>query len=278
MPNQLQLNFSSADALSQLTDLQAQIRKFPQRADLRIFLFQIYCLQGAWAKASNQLQVLEELDADTVPMVQTYRAALQCELLRNDVFAGVRTPLVLGDPQDWLASLVEANRLQAQGHLSAAQALRRHAMDAAPAVAGSINGDSFEWLADADSRLGPVIEAVLNGKYYWIPTQRLQRVEIEAPADLRDMVWTPATLTFTSGGTSVALIPTRYPGTESSPDSQLRMARSTTWQDLGEDTWVGQGQRMFVTNHSDYALLDVRELVFDTAAEGSANTEASTDA
>ena len=265
MSAHLNLQFSSANPLGQLADLQARIRKEPQRADLRIFLFQVYCLQGEWAKASAQLQVVEELDKEALSMVQTYREALRCELLRRDVFAGERTPLVLGDPQDWLAWLLEANRLLAQGHVEQAAELRAKALDAAPAVSGSFDGEPFEWLADADSRLGPVLEAVLNGKYYWIPTQRLVRIEADPPADLRDFVWTPVTLTFTSGGSNVALLPTRYPGTEASGDDKLKMARGTDWKDLGHDTWVGLGQRMLATDQGDHALLDLRVVEFNNA-------------
>ncbi len=39
----------------------------------------------------------------------------------------------------------------------------------------------------------PVLEAMVNGKYYWIPFSRLASIVIEAPADLRDRVWLPAT-------------------------------------------------------------------------------------
>ena len=266
----LNLQFSSADPLGQLPDLQARIRKEPQRADLRIFLFQVYCLQGEWAKASAQLQVIEELDKEALPMVQTYREALRCELLRRDVFAGERTPLVLGDPQDWLAWLLEANRLLAQGHVQQAAEMRTKALDAAPAVSGNIDGQPFEWLADADSRMGPVLEAVLNGKYYWIPLQRLAKIAVDAPADLRDIVWTPVVLTFTSGGENVALVPTRYPGTEAHADTKLRMARATDWADRGHDTWVGLGQRMLASDAGDHPLMDLRVVEFDVPAPAAA--------
>ena len=277
MPASSSLQFTSADPLSQLAELQARIRKEPQRVDLRIFLFQVYCLQAAWTKAGSQLQVIEGLDAQALPMVQTYREALRCELLRRSVFAGTRTPLVLGDPQDWLAWLLEANRLQSQGHLDQARELRAKAMDAAPATSGNINGEPFEWLADADSRLGPVLEAVLNGKYYWIPLQRLTRVEVDPPADLRDLVWTPVTLTFTSGGSNVALLPTRYPGAEDLSDDKLRMARSTEWTALAEDIWVGHGQRTLVTDQAEIALMDVRLIELHNAVTTAPKPEAAAD-
>ena len=168
-------------------------------------------------------------------------------------------------PREAWAWLLEANRLLALGHIEQAKQWRDKAMAAAPATSGTVDGEAFEWLADADSRLGPVLEAVLNGKYYWIPLERLVRIEIEPPADLRDLVWTPVTLTFTTGGSNVALVPTRYPGVENLSDDRLRMARSTEWKASGDDTWIGCGQKMLVTDRAEYALMDVRLIEFQSA-------------
>jgi protein involved in temperature-dependent protein secretion len=37
-------------------------------------------------------------------------------------------------------------------------------------------GNLFAWLADADVRLGPVLEAIVDGKYYWIPFGNLSAI------------------------------------------------------------------------------------------------------
>jgi type VI secretion system protein ImpE len=103
--------------------------------------------------------------------------------------------------------------------------LRSKAFEDAETSSGEINGQPFEWVADADSRLGPVLEAVINGRYYWVPFSRLSAVTVEEPEDLRDMVWMPAQLQFENGGESVALIPTRYPGSETSDDGLIALAR-----------------------------------------------------
>ena len=55
------------------------------------------------------------------------------------------------------------------------------------AISKAPSGQPFEWLADADMRLGPVLEAYINGRYAWIPFARLGRIRIEAPEDLRDV-------------------------------------------------------------------------------------------
>ena len=128
-----------------------------------------------------------------------------------------------------------ADRVAAR-HRHAAEAARRsrcaqRAFEAAPTSAGTIDGQPFEWIADADMRLGPVCEAVINGRYYWVPFERLTKIDLEAPADLRDVVWMPAHFQFSNGGEAVGLIPTRYPGSESADDAQVRLARKTVWNE-----------------------------------------------
>jgi type VI secretion system protein ImpE len=259
--------FTSADPLSHLKDLQDRIRKEPQRADLRIFLFQLCCLKGEWGKAANQLNAIQELDKEAESLAKTYREAVRCEVFRRDVFAGQRAPLILGDPANWVALMLEALKLDTAGRHVEAHAMRLEALEAAPATPGTANGAPFEWIADADSRIGPIFEMIVNGKYFWVPMQRVAKIEIDAPSDLRDFVWTGATVTFANGGTHVALIPTRYPGSESSENQALLLARATEWVEMAPDSYAGLGQRMFATGDNDVALLDLRELAFDEAPE-----------
>ena len=248
------------DALAQL---QAEVRKNPSDGKQRVFLFQLLAVLGQWERAATQLSVVGDLDAKSLPMVQTYRTALDCEVLRASVFAGTKTPLIFGEPEDWIAWMIEAVRLVAQTRYAQAEKLRADALEQAPAVSGNIDGQPFEWIADADSRLGPLCEAIINGKYYWIPFHRLQHIAIEPPEDLRDFVWMPVRLTFANGGESVALIPTRYPGSESQQEGSIRLARKTDWVQASDATFLGYGQRMFATNAGEYPLLDVRRIAID---------------
>jgi type VI secretion system protein ImpE len=251
-----------ANGSTRLADLLAEgqnsVRSDPANAKRRVMLFQLMTLSGQWDRALTQLYVVKEMDAETNDFVRTYREVVRCELFRKEVFAGARTPLVLGEPQEWIAKLTEALRLLGEGKVSEAAALRSAAFESAPAVPGRLNGEPFEWIADADVRLGPVCEAMLNGKYYWIPFERLARIDIEAPSDLRDLIWAPAKLTFQNGGEQVAFLPARYPGSEAAEDDEIRLCRKTEWRDLGADTHVGMGQRMFATDVGETAILEAR--------------------
>ena len=243
-----------------LAELQVRVRKEPANAKYRIFLFQLLAVLGQWERASNQLNVLEEMDPESLPMVQTYREALRCELLRAEVFAGRRSPLIFGDPEPWMALLLEALQLTAGGHHAQAQTARDQAFEGAAATSGTLDGQPFEWLADADPRLGPMLEAVINGRYYWVPWQRIRTLALEQPSDLRDYVWMPASFTWANGGEVVGLIPSRYPGSQASADPQVQLGRRTEWLEQESGIYVGIGQRMLATDQNEYPLLDIRRI------------------
>ena len=153
------------------------------------------------------------------------------------------------------------------------------AFDQAPALPGVADGVAFDWIADADPRLGPVLEAMLDGTYYWIPMQHVAGLAIEQPVDLRDQVWLPANFTWTNGGESIGFIPARYPGSATA-DPALAMGRRTEWRDVGEGeaAWaLPLGQRMFTTGEAELPLLDLRSLSLGggAAAQGPPDSAAS---
>ena len=255
----------SGDVRQALDLIKAEVRRAPRDARLRTFLFQLFCIMGEWDRALTQLAVAGELDVAAEAMVKTYQVLIRCEVLRGKVFAGQRTPTVIGDPGTWLPLLIEATRLLAAGEPGRAAALRDAAFEAAPGQAASINGTEVEWIADADPRLGPVVEAIVDGKYVWIPFERIANITAEAPADLRDQVWMPVRFTWITEGSSIGFIPTRYPGTTGSVDPGLLLARRTEF--VEQENWsIPLGQRMLVTDADEVALMDLRRLHLEPVA------------
>jgi len=251
------------DLAGTLDALQQSVRADPSDPKLRIFLFQLLCITGDWKRAITQLKLCAELDPIAIPMAQAYREGIICEVFREKVFTGEKDPLIFGEPVEWLALLIEANRALASGNVAHATELRAKAFDQVPDLGGEINGERFEWVADADMRMGPVLEIIVNGRYFWMPFSSILTLKLDEPEDLRDTVWTAANVTLQNGGEFVALIPTRYVGTPASKDDAAMLARSTTWADAGDDTYVGTGQRLLTTDRSDVALMDLRTLSMD---------------
>jgi len=260
MPAELLRQLRVDEALKKLQD---QVRAEPAVAKHRVFLFQLLCVMGRWDKALVQLNVAAEMDAGNLLMAQVCRAALECEALRAEVFAGKRQPLLLGEPAEWVGLLIQSNMLLGQGKAKPSADLRQKAMELAPVTSGKIDGNRFEWIADADGRMGPMMEAIIDGRYFWIPFTHIKKIEIEKPEDLRDLVWIPARFIWTNEGEANALIPTRYPGSEKSENPAIQMARLTEWEDGEGELSIGLGQRLFATDQSEYPILETRVIEQD---------------
>ncbi|MCZ6837325.1 MAG: type VI secretion system accessory protein TagJ [Planctomycetota bacterium] len=264
---------SAADLLREgklddaLAVLKKEVSGDPADAKHRVFLFQLLCVNGDWERALTQLNVAADMDPATLAMAQMYRAALQAEVFRAEIFQGKRQPIVFGEPPEWIGLMIEALRLTATGEAKAGEQLREQALEQAPAIQGQIDDSPFEWIADADPRLGPILEAMVDGKYYWIPFDRIKEIRIEAPADLRDVIWMPCQFVWANGGDAVGLIPTRYPGSESSEDEQIRLARKTDWIEQSHGQPHGLGQRLFAIDSGDHALMDSRKITLKTSEE-----------
>ncbi|WGZ94393.1 MAG: type VI secretion system accessory protein TagJ [Candidatus Thiothrix putei] len=247
-----------AEALACLQDL---IRDQPSLSKYRILLFQLLAVMGQWERALKQLDVIRGLDDSALAMVHLYRSAIACEMLREQVFQGQRVPVFMGKPDAWQALLLQALTLSAAGHSTEALAVREQAFAQAPASAGKVDGIAFEWLADADSRLGPTLEVIMEGGYRWVAFAHIQTLTLEKPVDLRDLVWLPAHIQWRAGGDSPVLIPTRYPGSANQADT-LALARRTEWEEPAPGSFIGYGQRVLTTDTDDYPLLDVRFIEF----------------
>ncbi len=250
----------SGDLDGCLQVVMSQLRSDASAIKPRILLFQLYCVVGEWERARRQLYILKDMDAATIPMFESYDSIIQCEHVRRAVFAGERSPLVFGQPAEWTAKLAAALAALAAGRLSEASALRDAAFDEAPTVQGQIDGRHFEWLADADGRLGPLFEVFIKGNYYWVPMDCVASLRLSEPEDLRDLVWAPVELRWSNGGEAVGFMPARYPGSESADDTRLQLSRLTEWQEPVPELLIGLGQRLLLTDEDEYPLLGVRQI------------------
>jgi type VI secretion system protein ImpE len=258
-----------ASLAAQLQDLQSQIKRDASSAKLRIHLFQLLCVMGHWQRALEQLQLCAQLDAKALPMAQMYREAIRCEMFRGEVFAGKRTPQVMGKPPGWIGLLIEALRHDGSIQASTAAAMRAQAMDAAEPTPCSLDGASCEWLMDGDSRLGPVCEVYANGQYYWLPFESCAGIQIDLPADMRDLVWSSAEILLPNEGRIPALIPTRYPEPAQlslENADELKQSRATHWMENAPDVWFGVGQRVWMSDVGEHAILDTRMISMLPAA------------
>ncbi|MDR2674922.1 MAG: hypothetical protein LBC18_08670 [Opitutaceae bacterium] len=261
----------NADLDGALAAANAAVRANPGEPRHRLFLAQLNCVLSRWEKARDQFAVYSGLATGPDARLRARLAltAVQCEVFRAEVFAGRRTPLFLGEPDPWIGFLSQSLRLLAEGRAAAAAQLRDQAFESAPATPGALDNRPFAWLADADTRLGPVLELFMEGKYYWVPFHHIRRVAIDPPADLLDLVFVPAQFKWANGGEGAGFIPVRYiplgPPPAPADAPRLALSRLTQWHELPEGFTTGAGQRMLATDADEIPLLDCRVIDFHPA-------------
>ncbi len=211
--------------------LGVELRNFPADAQRRTFLFELLTFAGDWSRAQKQLDVLAKNGHMAEAGTMLYRSAIEAERVREHMF----------DTGDFPTT-------------------------AAPSpVGGTLNGEPFTSIEDADARLGARLEVIAGGRYLWIPFAHLASVTMPAPARLRDLHWAPAQL---RTGPSVAdkelgeiLLPALSVGAWRHADDDIRLGRATDWEDLPSGDFAPVGQKLLRVDDRLVPLVDVRELV-----------------
>ena len=254
-----------SSSLNELIErIKNNIRKAPQNADLRAQLFQLLAIQGEWSKAADQLKLSGEMNEQAQPSVVLYISAIEAEQERMAVFAGQKAPAVFAEPPAWMALLIQAF----QESDEQAQHFRQQALDMAPALGSELElGEelhAFEWLSDGDARLGPICEFISNNRYGWVPFEQIEEIKLIKPDGLSDLVWAQAELRLNDGRSHLGLIPVRYPELPKvyQADEALSLARKTEWEHIADNNYYGHGQKVFISDSQEVALLDIRRLRF----------------
>ncbi|WBU51246.1 type VI secretion system accessory protein TagJ [Kosakonia pseudosacchari] len=251
-----------------LAQLESRIRTQPGDADLRAAFAQLLCLDGNWSRALAQLKSWQALKPQAQPTVTLLEQAIEGERQRAEVMAGRARPVTPDQQWPWLTSMVSALDPEAVN----AGADRETALEMADANPGQLTTQdgqtlNFDWLMDGDCRFGPVCEAIVNGRYFWLPFSAISAMQFQPPASVTDLVWRHTLVRLQDGSEQVCQIPARYP-LDVNADDRFKLCRVTEWQQLPGDAphYIGQGQKVWLNDSAEYSLLDLATLSFNVEA------------
>lgn len=220
--------------------LGAELRDNPMDAKRRTFLFELLCFAGEYDRAQKHLDVLAGLGPDAATGVLLYRAALNADRMRSELFTKRDYPEV-------------------------------HESDAL--VSGTLNGQRFESIEDADPRIGPRLEIFAAGQCMWLPLEHIASVEMQPPKRLRDLLWAPALVhtgpKFRAMELGEVLIPALSPLSFQHKDDAVRLGRSTVWEKQEDGETVPFGQKTLLVDGEEFPLLELRRLEITTIAPAS---------
>jgi len=245
-----------------IVELNQDVKSHPADSRLRTFLFELLCFSGEYDRAERQLDVIGHQNESAGIGVEVYRQLLKADKARERWFADGLKPTFLLEPPSWVQQQLEAcNRLR--GHQTAeAKALLQQAASTSPKLQGIVNGMPFTDFRDSDDRLGPVLEVFLRENYVWLPWEQIKKITIPKPKQLRDLLWTPATLEAGEGAAGDVFLPVLYVSSHSEEDDQLRLGKITDWRGLGDGLAVGAGQKTFLVDGGELSILEIREIEF----------------
>jgi len=239
---------------------QTLAKSAPNDIGARSALWQIFAARGEYDRARKQLDLMVKIDSSWMMEVGACHRLITAEEGRAAMFTGAELPVCLGTPPEWFAPLLRALPLLSAGDTEAALLLFRQVRELAYASGGSANGEKFGWACDGDARLGPCLEIIAQGKYFWVPWESVQSLESAAPTEIRDRLWQQTMLQVRGEDAIEVFIPVRYPTPR---DDAEMMSRVTNWESLDDEFFIGFGQKCLVTDQADVGFLDMRHLEFD---------------
>ncbi|WP_447753448.1 type VI secretion system accessory protein TagJ [Pseudomonas nicosulfuronedens] len=260
--------FASIEDLESLLEQQQErIRAEPTSATERFRLFQILSLRGDWEGARRQLRHALSNDASLLPIIRSYQSIVDAEHQRDGCWRGEQAVLLTCPiAEDWATRLATDcaldDRDRQASNLDAAPALRGE-IDIVHDGSTEVETHAFEWICDGDGRLGPMLELIGPRGYGWMPLSQIREIEMAAPQSGVDRLWARVALTLAGGVRQRMTIPVRYAGEYSTLPNPLLLGRETSWSALGDESlqlFAGAGQRMWITDQGEYAVLDVRAI------------------
>jgi len=211
--------------------LGSELRNDPTDIKRRTFLFELLCFTGEYDRAEKQLDILADAGKEAAMGTLLYRSALRAARTRRDMFEKKTFPL---------------------------------GAEGAPA-GGTLNGQAFESIEDADPRIGARLEVFAAGAYLWLPFEHIASVRMEPPKRLRDLIWIPA---FLQTGPKCkgldlgeVLLPVLTPLVSKYPQNSVRLGRETVWEEADGET-VPAGQKLLLVDGEEIPILEVRNLLF----------------
>jgi type VI secretion system protein ImpE len=242
------------------------LRSAPTDAAKRTFLFELLCCAGDLDRAEKQLDVLASEGTDRDIAVQPYRNVLEGERKRRLLFSEGRVPGLPKRVPDYTRLHLEAVNCLREGHYEEARARLEESENARTPIPGTINGERFDDLNDADDVLGPFLEIITANNYSWIPWEAIRSVSIVAPQHLRDLVWIPARVELEIGPLGEVFLPVLYAGSYLHRDDRVKLGRMTDWRTDAAGLALASGQKLLATGENDWPLLHVRRLEVDASS------------
>ena len=238
------------------------VKTNPTNEAARIFLFELSCFSGDWDRAERQLEVIGNQDVNAMIGSKIYQGNFKAENDRMKYFSDGLSPEFMTPKPLYVDDLLAANNRLREGNDAEARQVLDTVEENRPAFKVSINGEGFSDFRDYNDLTMCVFEVIFRNSYLWIPFEQVQKIELFKPKTLRDLYWIQAKIELINGTSGEMFLPALYSGSWKNSNDQIRLGRMTDWRDVGSETYIGEGMRVFWMDGRDKAILDIETVEF----------------
>jgi type VI secretion system protein ImpE len=239
------------------------VRKTPGDLGARVLLAELLLFAGNLERADVILDAASQVDPSAAVVVAEFRQLLRADMARRQLRRDGRLPEFLGEPPPALRAVLAAlvalragDPAEAARNATEAEALR-------PRVPGRDGDTAFDDCRDVDDLCAGFFEVLTTtGKYFWIPTERVESVEFHAPRRPRDLAWRRASMAVIDGPDGEVYLPVVYGSDDAELSDEYRLGRATDWRQDGAGPVRGVGQRVFLIGEAARGIMDLTTLSF----------------
>lgn len=243
----------------------AAVRKAPGDLGARVLLAELLLFTGNLERADVILDAAGQADPEAMVVVAEFRQLLRADIARRQLRRDGRVPEFLDGATETMRLVLAAQVASREGDAESAARLAAEAEAARPHVSGRAGEAAFDDFRDADDLCAGFFEVLTStGKYFWIPTERVETVEFHPPKRARDLMWRRASMSVRGGPDGDVYLPAIYGSDEADLADPLKLGRETDWR--GEALVRGLGQRLYLVGEEAIGAMDLTTLSFDEAA------------
>ncbi len=244
-----------------------EVRRNPGELGSRVLLAELLLFAGKLERVDVILDAASTVDPTSAIVVAEFRQLIRAETARRQCRRDGRVPEFLGEPTAALrAALAARVALRAD---DTAEAIRNaaEAETVRPRVPGNLKqagaDTEFDDFRDVDDLCAGFFEVLTTtGKYFWIPTERVESIVFHPPRRPRDLAWRRATISVNAGPDGEVYVPTVYDSSEAGLADDYRLGHATEWRGEEGELVCGIGQRVFLAGDDAHGIMDLEEIRF----------------
>jgi type VI secretion system protein ImpE len=244
----------------------SEVDRHPSDQGARFVLFELLMIHDDFDTACDQIKALGKVSPEGSGTIDFWLGLVDAERHRHRFLStGQGSMAFLAKPPPWVRGFCDAAAAVCKQPSAATATILANAWKSVPTVTGWIDGVAFRSMRDADEVVGPFLEALVPGRWCWIPFAQISAVRFDAPRGFQDVIWRPAQVSLADGPDLRVWVPSLYSGTGARSNDE-KLARLTTFEYPAQGVCRGYGQRDLRVNDALLqGILSIQSIVVDQA-------------